>query len=80
MAGRVRLTASLGVLLAASVFACGTALANGGPFVIKYPEGDPAAKGTVARLDPDLKPARETRLQTAKICHFGGKSCVIAWA
>jgi hypothetical protein len=37
--------------------------ANGGPFVIKYPNGDPAAKGILARLDPDLKPGKETRLK-----------------
>ena len=42
------------------------ALANGGPFVIKYPNGDPAAKGVLARLDPDLKPGRETRLRVIK--------------
>ncbi|MHC4499986.1 MAG: hypothetical protein ACYS21_12830 [Planctomycetota bacterium] len=42
------------------------ALANGGPFLIKYPNGDPAAKGILARLDPDLKPARETRLRVVK--------------
>ena len=50
-------------------FATGLAslvLANGGPFVIKYPEGDPAAKGVLARLDPDLKPGRETRLRVVK--------------
>ena len=41
-------------------------LANGGPFVIKYPDGDPAAKGVLARLDPTLKPARETRLKVVK--------------
>jgi hypothetical protein len=41
-------------------------LANGGPFVIKYPNGDPAAKGVLARLDPDLKPGRETRLRVIK--------------
>jgi len=37
-------------------------LANGGPFVVKYPGGDPAAKGVLARLDPGLQPAREARL------------------
>lgn len=37
--------------------------ANGGPFVVKYPNGDPAAKGVLARIDPDLKPAMETRLK-----------------
>ena len=42
------------------------AFANGGPFVLKYPNGDPAAKGVLARLDPDLKPARETRLRVIK--------------
>lgn len=40
--------------------------ANGGPFVIKYPNGDPAAKGILARLDPDLKPGKETRLKVIK--------------
>jgi len=40
--------------------------ANGGPFVIKYPNGDPAAKGILARLDPDLKPGREIRLKVIK--------------
>ncbi|KPL25047.1 MAG: hypothetical protein AMJ75_02180 [Phycisphaerae bacterium SM1_79] len=42
------------------------ALANGGPFVIKYPNGDPAAKGVLSRLDPNLKPGRETRLRVIK--------------
>jgi hypothetical protein len=42
------------------------AWANGGPFVLKYPNGDPAAKGVLARLDPDLKPARENRLRVVK--------------
>jgi hypothetical protein len=41
-------------------------LANGGPFVVKYPDGDPAAKGVFARLDPDLKPGRESRLRVIK--------------
>jgi hypothetical protein len=44
----------------------GSALGNGGPFVLKYPGGDPAAKGVLARLDSSLKPARETRLQVVK--------------
>jgi len=34
--------------------------------VLKYPNGDPAAKGVLARLDPGLKPARETRLRVIK--------------
>jgi hypothetical protein len=42
------------------------AVGNGGPFVLKYPNGDPAAKGVLARLDPDLKPGRETRLRVIK--------------
>ena len=41
----------------------GVVLGNEGPFVIKYPEGDPAAQGVLARLDADLRPARETRLR-----------------
>jgi hypothetical protein len=39
---------------------------NGGPFVVKYPSGDPAAKGVLARLDPSLQPARETRLRVVE--------------
>ncbi len=42
------------------------ALGNGGPFVVKAPNGDPAAKGVLARLDPTLKPAREERLRVVK--------------
>lgn len=42
------------------------ALANGGPFLIKYPNGDPAARGIPARLDPSLKPTREERLRVVK--------------
>jgi hypothetical protein len=42
------------------------AAGNGGPFVVKYPGGDPAAKGVLARLDPTLKPAEETRLRVVK--------------
>jgi hypothetical protein len=54
------------VMLVVQILAAGTLWANGGPFVVKYPNGDPAAKGVLARLDPDLKPARETRLRVAK--------------
>lgn len=53
-------------VLALFILAKSLALANGGPFVIKYPNGDPAAKGVLARLDPDLKPGRETRLRVIK--------------
>ena len=52
--------AGLAVLLAVLIPVSG--FANGGPFVLKYPGGDPAAKGVLARLDPDLQPARESRL------------------
>ena len=55
-----------GSLLTWFALATSLALANGGPFVIKYPNGDPAAKGVLARLDPDLKPARENRLRVIK--------------
>jgi hypothetical protein len=48
--------------LGAGQRACG----NGGPFVVKHPSGDPAAKGVLARLEPNLKPARETRLRVLK--------------
>jgi hypothetical protein len=54
--------AAVGLLLPAG----NSAFANGGPFVLKYPNGDPAAKGVLARLDPDLKPGRETRLRVIK--------------
>jgi hypothetical protein len=40
--------------------------ANGGPFVVRYPNGDPAARGIFARLDPNLKPGREERLRVVK--------------
>jgi len=42
------------------------AMGNGGPFVLKYPNGDTAAKGVLARLDPSLKPDREERLRVVK--------------
>lgn len=42
------------------------AAGNGGPFIVKYPGGDPAAKGVLARLDPSLKPGKETRLCVVK--------------
>ena len=59
--GKILLSVLTLCLLAESL-----AVGNGGPFVIKYPNGDPAAKGVLARLDPDLKPARETRLRVIK--------------
>jgi len=62
MATKLALAASLLVGLCATHWAFG----NGGPFVVKYPSGDPAAKGVLARLDPTLKPAQETRLRVVK--------------
>jgi hypothetical protein len=63
-------TKKIGTILLSVLTLCllvqSLALANGGPFVVKYPNGDPAAKGVLARLDPDLKPARETRLRVIK--------------
>jgi len=53
----------MGLVLAAVALTASVALANGGPFVIKYPEGDPAAKGVLARIGQDLKPRRETELR-----------------
>jgi hypothetical protein len=44
----------------------GTALGNVGPFVLKYPEGDATAEGALARIDPNLMPARETRLRVVE--------------
>jgi len=55
-----------GAVLAFSLCAADRLFANGGPFVVKYPGGDPAAKGILARLDPNLKPAREERLRVIK--------------
>lgn len=55
-----------GIALATGMTCAHWAIGNGGPFVIKYPGGDPAAKGVLARLDPDLKPAREERLRVLK--------------
>ncbi|MHC4283780.1 MAG: hypothetical protein ACYSWZ_12525 [Planctomycetota bacterium] len=63
-------TVKTGVILLSVLSLClliqSLAVGNGGPFVIKYPNGDPAAKGVLARLDPDLKPARENRLRVIK--------------
>lgn len=50
-------------IICAAIFACGHLLANGGPFVIKYPGGDTSAKGVLARLDSDLRPGFEERLR-----------------
>ena len=61
-----RTTVMLMNILALLILPTAMAFANGGPFVVKYPDGDPAAKGVLARLDPDLKPALETRLRVVK--------------
>ena len=64
---RMKKTALVFASVATVLFLVGSTLfANGGPFLLKYPNGDPAAKGILARLDPDLKPARETRLRVIK--------------
>lgn len=44
----------------------GIALGNGGPFLVTYPGGDPAAKGVPARIDVSMKPTRETQLRVVK--------------
>jgi len=54
------------LLLVLNLCALSDALANGGPFVVKYPNGDPAAKGVLARLGHDLRPHRETQLRVVK--------------
>ncbi len=57
---------SLAVTLSGGFLASSDVLANGGPFLVKYPNGDPAARGVPARLDPSLKPTREERLRVVK--------------
>lgn len=57
---------SLVVFLLGVVLAGRGLYGNGGPFAVKYPNGDPAAKGVLARLDPSLKPGRESRLRVVK--------------
>jgi hypothetical protein len=56
------LTLGLIALIAAAIAAYG----NGGPFIVKYPNGDPGAKGIMARLDPLLRPANESRLRVVR--------------
>lgn len=62
------LVATLGAAcLAIGLLACNWAWGNAGPFQVYYPlGGNAAAKGVVARLDPWLKPARESRLRVVK--------------
>jgi hypothetical protein len=54
------------VAVAFAVAPCGSAWANGGPFVIRHPSGDSAAKGVLARLMPDLRPGRESVLKVLR--------------
>ncbi|MBP7934856.1 MAG: hypothetical protein KA354_09455 [Phycisphaerae bacterium] len=63
-----RLAASAAVTLVLVAWLCPNSLvlANGGPFVVKYPEGDPAAKGVLAPLTNQLRPGREERLRVLK--------------
>jgi hypothetical protein len=63
---KTRLLTAFVCMALAAVAAERMARANGGPFIVKYPSGDPAAKGVLARLDPDLKPGREERLRVVK--------------
>ena len=57
-----QVAAAVAVCLVAGLVGGARLFANGGPFVLKYPNGDPAAKGVLARLDPDLRPGRVTKL------------------
>ncbi len=59
-------TLAAAVWLGLGLCTADSANGNGGPFVVKYPNGDPAAKGVLARLDPSLRPQRETRLRVVK--------------
>jgi hypothetical protein len=59
----IRRVRSIQAAVALLIGAAPAVFANGGPFIVKYPGGDPAAKGVLARLDPSLKPAREERLR-----------------
>ena len=45
-----RIIAALAIALGGTLLASSHALANGGPFLVKYPNGDPAARGIPARL------------------------------
>ncbi|MBI3948724.1 MAG: hypothetical protein HY321_22630 [Armatimonadetes bacterium] len=66
MSRMVRAVSIVLAFLAAGLCLVRPAHANGGPFVVKYPGGDPSAKGVLARLGDDLKPRRETRLRVLR--------------
>jgi hypothetical protein len=59
----MRGTVLVAAMLAGVAGLSATVLANGGPFLVKYPAGDPAAKGILARVDRSLKPAGEEQLE-----------------
>lgn len=61
-----RKTLTIATILTAIIVTNIPIFANGGPFLVKYPEGDSSGKGVLARLDPDLKPMRETRLRVLR--------------
>ncbi|HOW73258.1 MAG TPA: hypothetical protein PKY77_21885 [Phycisphaerae bacterium] len=63
---RFAASAAITLVLVAGSCPSSVVLANGGPFVVKYPEGDPAAKGVLAPLTNQLKPGREERLKVLK--------------
>ena len=59
-------TVASATCLLAGLLAAGPAAGNGGPFAVHYPGGNVGAKGVSARLDPSLKPTRETRLRVVE--------------
>jgi hypothetical protein len=63
---RNRIPIAICVLAAGGWLCAVPASGNGGPFVVQYPGGDPAAKGVMARFDLDLRPGREERLRVIK--------------
>lgn len=58
----------LSVITVGALLLCSAAhaLANGGPFLVRRPNGDPAAKGVVAPVLPDLMPGTESRLEVVR--------------
>ena len=59
-------TTAKAACLVLGLLAADRAAGNAGPFLMEYPNGAPAALGILARLDPTLKPAQETRLRVVK--------------
>lgn len=57
---------NVGLVVVAVVLGSVSVWGNGGPFVVRHPGGDPAAKGVLARLHPDLNPGREEQLRVVK--------------